>query len=164
MLSFSDKNLKHTRGGGREAKREIKHWARPKEKTGGKRVSVLSELTLNTTGCRCRAHARNFHYTSKMHTKRPRNEFTSKTARNTSIGLPVDSNERLALSRLLSTSSQEIPRVARRRGSSRESIAISISQSRDYVSRATVFDSSMLSSAGVAYYSLDRQPGIEISA
>lgn len=44
------------------------------------RVRVV-ELTLNATGCRCRAHAVNFHCIRKcIDTKRPRNEFTRKTA------------------------------------------------------------------------------------
>lgn len=44
------------------------------------RIRVV-ELTLNTTGCRCRAHAVNFHCIRKcIDTKRPRNEFTRKTA------------------------------------------------------------------------------------
>lgn len=38
----------------------------------------VADLTLSITGCRCRRSQLSLH--SKMHTKRPRNEFTMKTA------------------------------------------------------------------------------------
>ena len=103
---------------------------------------------------------------SKMHTKRPRNEFTSKTAGNLSVlVLPVRFQRAVvSASRLLSASWQEIPRVASNEEVTANQLPLASQAARLRLACNNIRFLDPFSSAGVAYYSPDRQPGIEISA